>query len=207
MYPVEVAFRPLLSWPGQMTARRKRSQFKATYERTLLLLKDELRLLKATNIVIQIALNDRDIRRDGLPYDRARPLHPGIVLSFNSKHGALSYPCDTYDDWRDNLRAIALALENLRAVDRYGVTRRGEQYRGWTALPPPMITEPPMSIEQALAWLMEISGLKIKDGQTLDNAYRAAAKKTHPDRGGTAAEFNKTERAKRLLEKEWAPHL
>jgi uncharacterized protein (DUF58 family) len=43
-------------------------------------------------------------------------------------------PCDRYEDWKDNLRAIALSLEALRAVDRYGVTRGNEQYRGWTQI-------------------------------------------------------------------------
>lgn len=44
------------------------------------------------------------------------------------RRGHLSYPCDTFTTLQDNLRVIALALEALRMVDRYGVTRRGEQY-------------------------------------------------------------------------------
>ena len=32
-----------------------------------------------------------------------------------------------------NLRSIALGLKALRAVDRYGVSRRGEQYAGFRA--------------------------------------------------------------------------
>lgn len=49
----------------------------------------------------------------------------------------LSYPCDSCDNWQHNVRSIALALQALRAVDRYGVTRRAEQYRGWGKLPAP----------------------------------------------------------------------
>jgi hypothetical protein len=37
---------------------------------------------------------------------------------------------------RMNARAIALGLEALRKVDRYRITKRGEQYTGWSALPP-----------------------------------------------------------------------
>ena len=47
----------------------------------------------------------------------------------------MRFPCDTFTDWQANVRGIALALEALRAVDRYGVTQQAEQYRGWTALP------------------------------------------------------------------------
>ena len=49
----------------------------------------------------------------------------------------MSYPCDKYSNWQANLRAIALSLEALRAEDRYGVTRRAEQYKGWAKLLPP----------------------------------------------------------------------
>jgi len=45
-------------------------------------------------------------------------------------------PCDSFRDWEANLRAIALSLEHLRAVDRYGVTtEEEEQYTGWLRLP------------------------------------------------------------------------
>lgn len=37
-------------------------------------------------------------------------------------------------DWQINLRAIALGLEALRKLDRYGITSRGEQYTGWRAI-------------------------------------------------------------------------
>jgi hypothetical protein len=37
---------------------------------------------------------------------------------------------------RMNARAIALGLEALRKVDRYRITKRGERYTGWSALPP-----------------------------------------------------------------------
>src|SRR5690606_24676973 len=65
---------------------------------------------------------------------QAKAAHPGVILSFDSKVGHLSYPCDTFTSWQDNLRAVALALEALRKLDRYGVTKRGEQYRGFLAI-------------------------------------------------------------------------
>jgi hypothetical protein len=45
----------------------------------------------------------------------------------------LIYATDACELWQHNVRSIALGLEALRAVDRYGITRRGEQYAGFRA--------------------------------------------------------------------------
>jgi hypothetical protein len=45
----------------------------------------------------------------------------------------LVYATDACDFWQHNVRSIALGLAALRAVDRYGISRRGEQYAGYRA--------------------------------------------------------------------------
>lgn len=45
----------------------------------------------------------------------------------------LVYATDVCDLWQHNVRSVALGLEALRAVDRYGISRRGEQYAGFRA--------------------------------------------------------------------------
>jgi hypothetical protein len=45
----------------------------------------------------------------------------------------LVYATDVCAFWQHNIRSIALGLEALRAVDRYGISRRGEQYAGFRA--------------------------------------------------------------------------
>ena len=88
--------------------------------------------------MLQVDISERYIRTDGLPYANARyGTNPGVIVSFDSRHGPLRYATDAFTEWQDNLRAIALSLEALRAVDRYGVTRRGEQYTGWRAIAAP----------------------------------------------------------------------
>lgn len=199
---MEYEFRPIVNWPGKPTPRRKRAQFKAGYSATLELLETELRMLAARQVVIQLALSDRDIRVDGRPRAGSRPSHPGVILSFQSKHGPLSYPCDTYEDWEDNLRAIALALEHLRAVDRYGVTKRGEQYKGWTQLPPPAVNGTPTTVIEALTVLADaIKRTERVSRENWPDIYRKAAMATHPDRGGTAEAFKRVQDAKEFLEK------
>lgn len=153
-------------------------------------------------------LAETDIRLDGFPRSSARvPSHPGVELSFDSKHGRLVYATDVYDGWEANLRAIALGLQALRAVDRYGVASRGEQYAGWRALPSGS-GDGPTTLEGAWDFLEKLFGDRLdpKAGRdvrgTLDirSTLRAAAKLAHPDSGGNAETFRKFENAKRILE-------
>lgn len=196
-----VTFRPLALWPGRQTANRRPAPFRATYIDTLLLLDRELGALDGEAVVLQIALRADEIRLDGLPRAGSQPSCPGVVLSFESKHGPLSYPCDTFNAWEGNLRAIALALEHLRAVDRYGVTQRGEQYRGWTALPPPATpaSPGPTTKTEAVRFLQRFQADVIGTMDLARQAYRKAALALHPDRGGSAEEFRKLQVAKELL--------
>lgn len=198
---LNATLRPVGVWPGTPTKSRQSAPFRARWSDTTGLLTRELRHLQARNVVLQLDYEERDLRLDGMPRANARMGHPGVVLSFDSKHGALRYPCDTYTDWRDNVRAIALALEKLRAVDRYGVTRRAEQYAGWKALP--ATTAPAMSTEQAAAWIAGLTGrhprLILDDAPTAREAVRRAAARMHPDAGGKAADFARVQEAKRVL--------
>ena len=66
-----------------------------------------------------------------------RPFGPGVVVSYDLPNGSLSFPLRYVLTFDENLRAIGLSLQALRAVDRYGVTKRGEQFTGWKRLPPP----------------------------------------------------------------------
>ncbi len=120
---------------------------------------------------------------DGLFRANAKLRGPGVVLAFESKHGSLSYPCDTYNDWQDNVRAIAPALEALRAVDRYGVTRQAEQYRGWAKLPAP----PSADAAKAVEALRKALGIVLCVPDTADQkaTFRKLVRPVcHPDRNG-----------------------
>lgn len=131
----DVRFRPIVDWPGVPTTNPKRSPFRASYSETIDRLDLELHALGAERVVIQLALEERHIRQDGLPRANApEPRHPGVIVAFDSKHGPLRYATDRFDRWKDNLRAIALGLEALRKVERYGIANDAEQYRGWRAI-------------------------------------------------------------------------
>lgn len=183
---LNVTFRPIDSWPGELTRSRRRSQFSASLPTTIGLVARELGHLRARQIVLQIAVREDELRLDGIPYANAVAAHPGVILAFESKHGPLKYAVDTFTTWQDNLRAVGLALEALRKVDRYGVTRRGEQYTGWRAIP--QRTGDFQSREQAQLFIDEHGG------------YRAAARKFHPDNQDTGDEemFKRLQAAREL---------
>lgn len=109
------------------------------------------------------------------------------------------------DDYCD-LRAIALSLEALRQVDRYGVTRNREQYEGFTAFPP---ARHGMSADEAADYI-ELHSENYRGRVTLqarmyfDAAYREAARKLHPDRGGSHEQFVRLQRAKEAVEAHYA---
>lgn len=198
-------FRPLDNWPGERKRNPKSSPFRSRYHQTLKLLNKELLMLDVREVVIQIDLPESKIRIDGLPRSGARPDYQGVMLSFKSKYGHLRYATDVFDFWQDNLRAIALGLEALRKVDRYGITKRGEQYTGWKQLPA-AITEV-SDILAAAEFLARYSGLAaediIRDEAIYHRAYRSSALKLHPDKGGTVNKFTLLQKAKKLLESQF----
>jgi hypothetical protein len=210
--PIDFQFRAMGKWPRSQTPanRRKRSPFAVTLDKTYRLLQCELAHLKAENpVVIQIAVEEYDIRVDGLPRSSANPTFPGVIISFRAAQlGPMEYACDACVDWPDNMRAICLTLERLRLIDIYGCTTRNEQYTGWRALPPPLVTPPPMTVEEAADFIGKIIGgvkreLIVGDRDSFREFYRSAAAKLHPDANGASrnAEWLKLQDAKHVLDR------
>lgn len=207
---LNITYRPIERWPRPLThpTLRRWGPFKAGFNSTLKLLETELRHLDAKNAVLQLALRETDFRRDGLPYANAKPNHPGVILSFDSKHGPLSLPCDEMREWQHNLRAITMHLHHLRLSSLYGVGRYGEPYRGWARLP--ASTSASAGVSDAADFLARIVA---QDGTTVETlrrsilegentfqaAYRTAARKLHPDAGGDHNAFVRLQDAAKLL--------
>lgn len=202
---IDYEFRSLEQWPGERTRSRQKSRFDSLFSATQDLLDSELKHLAAKNVVIQADCDRSEIRLDGRFRANAKMRGPGVILSFDSKHGPLSYPCDKFTTWQDNLRAIALSLEALRKVDRYGVTKRAEQYKGWEKLPPAP-NQVATSVEAAAQVLAEIGGggrnVILGSREEMLGSYRRAVLATHPDRyPGLVDSFKKVQEAKEVLDR------
>jgi hypothetical protein len=206
-WPDTLRVAPIREWPGELTRIRARSLFKAGLSDTLQTLDVEIRNLTVTraqreSAELLIAIPAGDLwRLDGRPRAHAVAEHPGVIFSLESKHGPLSYPCDTFTTWQDNLRAIALALEALRKVDRYGVTKHGEQYRGFMAIEATSAPSGFTSADAAAEWLDQNFG---EPGvvHTIRFLLRRAQRAAHPDHGGNAAMFQRVSLAEAKLREE-----
>lgn len=180
--------RPLPIWPYEETSPRRYAQFasgsrlnpktgeriagrRIGYHQTLRELEYEIDHLDGGDVVIGVGLSEADIRLDGAPRANARPMaHPGVEVSFDSRYGRLSYATDVFVDWRDNVRAVTKGLEALRAVERWGVSKRGQQYAGFALL-------------TAGPGLEELGRQLVDQYGSVAGALRA----THPDTGDAEA--------------------
>lgn len=217
-----------LSQPGRTpTGKRRPSPFTASWADTLELLDTEVNALAGRDVVIEVDVTADLIRLDGNLRAHAAPATPAVAVAFDSKrHGPLIWRCDAYlargygkgprEGWRHNVRAIAMTLQALRAVDRYGAASSGEQYTGWAQLPPgpsgAIVPEPPMTRAAAAEALVlaahpDLSGDSIVghtrgllDGLLdLGVTIRRAQRNTHPDTGGSAQAFDLVQRAIAVL--------
>lgn len=208
-WPHTMKVAPIREWPGTLSTDRRVSSFTASLSDTLRTLDREIFWLVDTraqqgSAELLIAIPAAQFRRDGRPYANAKAEHPGVIFSLDSKHGHLSYPCDTFTTWQDNLRAIALALEALRKVDRYGVTKRGEQYRGFLALEATSMPSGFATTAAATDYLLAVSeyvAVPPGDGG-LRRVLQLAKRAAHPDMGGDAATFQRVSLAEAKLREE-----
>lgn len=222
---VALVFRPLQTLPQDRwtpEAERVFSPFRSSWDQTVRVLSAEVEHLhKPTpyvpECVIEVDVPDGMVRLDGRLHANARVASPRVAVNIDSIHGALRYTCDRYlgrnygsgsrDDWRVNVRAIALGLEALRKVERYGIiTRAGQQYTGWSALPPATPMGAAMTEADARRILSrfaplepDLRGRAVSDADLVDRAFRAGAKVLHPDAGGDPAEFRRLVEARDLL--------
>jgi hypothetical protein len=194
MSPFEIVTEPIDRWPDANTRPRTSPAFKASYADTLEVLRRELDFLSTKGrAVVQVVTRNgaTDLRRDGMLRAQAKIEHPGVRLSFTCKHGDLTYATDQFEPnwsgampgWQANLRAIALGLQALRTVDRYGITKSGEQYTGWLAIESGMGPEfgTADAMNAARATLLRYTPAT-KHGDTQAQIYRWARAGSHPDR-------------------------
>lgn len=225
---MEYTVRPI-SDRTAFAGKHTESQFAVKYGQVIELLEKELRFLKATNIVIEVDVTESQIRLDGLMRNDARASSPAVRLAFDSTVGPLTYASDAFvrgqsvryvgaydspnrkkvetmrQDWQHNLYAIAKSLEALRLVDRYGVTKRGEQYAGFKALPAGRaMPSSHMTTDAAWTVLADVLGdpaigVTRGDAEAAALAVKLARRQAHPDRRGDRKLWDQVEQAAVVL--------
>lgn len=161
-----------LAWPPgwPRTKAREKSRFQQTLAKAMKRLDDELRRINAKNVVIS----------SNVTLGTQRPGDPGVAVYFLQGEHQRCVPCDRWQSVEDNVHAIALTLEALRAIDRWGTRGMVDAaFRGFAALAAP--TE---------GW-RAVLGFTAADTPSADAvaaAYRVRAQMHHPDKPGGSAE-------------------
>ena len=171
-----------LAWPEgwkrvPLHARKAHSPFSTTFDRARRDLLEELRRLGARHVVISSWL---PLRLDGQPRSdvaRRRIEDPGVAVYFELRGRPMVMARDAYWNIHDNIRSIGLAIEHLRGLERHGGAVMMERaFEGFAALPPPKVRD---------HWA--VLGISpTKDQAEIARAFREAAKRCHPDNGGSA---------------------
>lgn len=173
-----VTFRPLPVWPYPERERRYGSRFgndrrsgRSLWDAALDLLQAEVEAIDGDDVVIGVVADPAAISFSGALKGGTRAVrYRGVEVSFDVPGLTRRvFHTDTFDDVAQNLRAIGLGLEALRAVNRYGITSGTEQYAGFA-----MLTAGE-TIEERGRRLVEAAG-----------SIRKALAAHHPDRGGSA---------------------
>jgi hypothetical protein len=183
-----------LAWPIGFPRNEtpEDSSFKMTAAKSLESLLSEIKLLSGDTEPI-ISSNVPVKKSNGKMYSNVADdeLHDsGVAVYFEFMQKQRVLACDKWKTPAENLRALALTVNAMRGLDRWGASAIIERaFTDLVALPEKS------SFNQKSVW--EILGLSEKPGDVklLKKAYQERATKVHPDLGGSNEAFNELKQA------------
>lgn len=194
----------------------RRSGYSASWTSIVSMLRGELRNLNAKNVIVEMAIEPSDVRdKDQWIRSTARPRSPGVRLSFTGKYGPLVYECGTWSGWEHNVYAVARTLRAQRMIARDGAVKGDQVYRGFKALPgqggnAPIQAGPFATTEDAARHLLTEAShptdehhvrLVIEGNAMLNQVFRRASQRAHPDMaGGSNERMARVNAAKDMIE-------
>lgn len=185
-----------LQWPTNWKRTIAGDRKRATFQQGLAAARDglvrQLELLGAVNGMIT---SDLPVRADGLPYADGRASDPGIAVWFVLDGKERVFACDKWMAHAGNMRAIALSIQAIRGLDRWGasdlVTR---VFAGFNALPPGGDQESTKRPWREVLHMHTVANYKPDEQLAVARKlHRELIREHHPDRGGDhaiAAEIN-----------------
>jgi len=165
-------WRTLPAWPHPAAEKTRPSLFRTSWERSLEKLAEEVERSGGDDLLISIVATPDQLSLAGRPRAGLKVLYRGVEVSFEREDQRVAFHVDAFPHLHDNIHAIALTLEALRAVDRYGATTGAEQYAGFAMLGAGAV-DPDHGRR-----LVEAAG-----------SIKAALRVHHPDHGGNEVDF------------------
>lgn len=182
-----------LDWPAGVprTMIPTVSQFVTEPTRARMHLVSEMRRLGSKKV--RISSNARADRYGSFLERQPRIEDHGVAVYFDVGGLERCIASDKYVVWWDNLHAVGLMIQAIRGIERWG----GRQVvlaalEGFKALPVPAPVQPDPD------WWEVLGVSPSADPVVIEAAYKALAKRTHPDLGGDAARFRAINRAYEL---------
>lgn len=175
-----------LRWPDGWPRSKGRvlGNFQVSPDKAVLSLLENLRKIRATNIVVS---SNCPLRQDGTPYRdalTARLPDPGVAVYFQYHGKPMVMAQDAYIFPLSNARSLALAIEAMRAIERHGGGHMMQRsFDGFAQLPPPGGSQS----APLRPWreVLEVASDLHLDGEDMraiiESRYRRLAKERHPD--------------------------
>lgn len=186
-----------LRWPDHQKRTeswlRKTGRFQVGFRRAL----DDLREAMESS---GISRDDYSLttmlptRGNGDPYGVGRSVaDPGVALWWRESGKMRVLACDQFFAVEHNMRAIGLAIGNLRDLKRWGVSQIVERMLDGFALPPGSGVEEAGPVAQPAepdrSWMDEFHVSEAASREGVESMYRTLAKQRHPDRGGSTEDM------------------
>lgn len=161
-------------WPRTEKARREGAKFKSSLASALNKLRFEIEHLGGKGLILSSNCTLGD----------DRPQDPGVVAYFNFDGTDLAIPCDRWNRVEHNVQAIALTVEAMRGMERWGAKNMIKaMFTGFKQLAAP-----------GSHWSRVLDCDVNASPDEIRSIYRELAKKHHPDVGGSPtvmAEINR----------------
>lgn len=190
-----------LDWPAGFdrtapAAREKNLSYQASIANTTEAIETEMQRLDPSSWRVSTGSGGSYTKANGLPKYNAAPDDPGVVLRWQKDGEQFAVACDAYSRLRDNLRTVYLWVHETRMRGQRPV-ETGESEFAAARLPP---ADDETEVVAGRQPAHEVLGVE-RDAN--DAEIRAAAreriKETHPDHGGSEAEFQRVQEARETL--------
>ncbi len=154
-------------WPQTPRDKREKGSFQSTLPGALASLAKEVERLGGTGLILS----------SNYTLGVSSPIDPGVVAYFTYDKAQVAIPCDRWMKIEHNVRVIALTIEAMRGMERWGAKHMIKaMFSGFKALPAPA---------DLRDWWDILECRSDSSREVAQANFRRLAKDCHPDNGGT----------------------